>query len=112
MRGWWTMTMHGERKLRQIAMPVLAQPMLQYLRDEGVDARLDSDDAGGLNPALAFVHGVWLVVPGDQVDRATMLLERFDRSLTLIDESFPGDDELEDDLPVYRPPPLRKAPKA
>lgn len=107
------MNMHGARKLRQIAMPVLAQPMLQYLRSEGIDARLDSDDAGGLHPALAFVHGVWLVVPAEQVERATALLARFDRSLTLIDESFPAEDnDDEAGLPQQRPAALRKAPKA
>ncbi|MEY3015522.1 MAG: hypothetical protein RIT45_4257 [Pseudomonadota bacterium] len=83
----------GYCRLRPVAMPVLAQPLLDWLRKHGVDARLSSDDAGGLHPALAFVHGVWLVVPESQRPQAEALAAQFDRSLTLIDHSFPHDDE-------------------
>lgn len=83
----------GYCRLRQVAMPVLAQPLLDWLRRHDIDARLSSDDAGGLHPALAFVHGVWLVVPESQRTEAEDLALQFDRALTLIDHNFPGDDE-------------------
>lgn len=87
----------GYCRLRPVAMPVLAQPLLDWLRQQGVDARLSSDDAGGLHPALAFVHGVWLMVPERQRDQAELLAQQFDRSLTLIDHNFPDDGDDDDD---------------
>mgnify|MGYP002630466127 CR=1 FL=1 len=87
----------GLRRLRRIEMPVLAQPMLDWLHRNGIEARLSSDDAGGLNPALAFVHGVWLVVPERQHSQAEALAAQFERALTLIDDSFPSEDDDDDD---------------
>ena len=79
------------RRLAYIEMPVMAQPLLTWLRSQGIHARLSSDDAGGLNPALAFSNGTWLVVPQRQWQRAQALHAQFERSLTLIDEQFPSE---------------------
>lgn len=81
------------RRLAYVDMPVMAQPLIGWLRSQGVEARLSSDDAGGLHPSLAFANGTWLVVPEDQLDRAKALHEQYERSMTLIDESFPSEDE-------------------
>lgn len=81
------------RRLAYIELPVMAQPLLTWLRSQGVHAHLSSDDAGGLNPALAFANGTWLVVPEDELERAKTLHAQFERSLTLIDESFPSEED-------------------
>ena len=84
-----------DRRLRRLAyidLPVMAQPLLTWLRSQGIQAQLSSDDAGGLNPALAFANGTWLLVPEDQLPRAEALHAQFERSLTLIDDSFPSEE--------------------
>ncbi len=88
--------MAGLKQLVFIDLPVMAQPLLQWLRQNGIDARLGSDDAGGLHPSLAFVHGTWLLVPEDQAARATELHAEYQRSMTLIDGTFPSEEDDDD----------------
>ncbi len=45
------------------------------LRDGGIETILRSDDAGGMEPNLALVRGVWLLVRRGDLERAKELLE-------------------------------------
>tara|TARA_B100001094_G_scaffold300624_1_gene326207 strand:+ start:279 stop:542 length:264 start_codon:yes stop_codon:yes gene_type:complete len=83
-----------------IEMPITAQPLLQWLQSQGIDASMSSDDAGGLHPALTFVHGTWLTVPSNQTTEAKELIEQFERSLILIDDSFPAESEQDVEPPA------------
>ena len=87
------MNLAKHRQLAFIEMPVMAQPLLDYLRNAGIEAKLASDDMGGINPALAFVHGTYLIVPEPQYELAKTLYETFRDSVTLIDCERP---ELQD----------------
>ena len=81
------------RRLAYVDMPVMAQPMLAWLKSQGVEARLSSDDAGGLHPSLAFANGTWLLVPEEQLAEAKLLHAQYERSMTLIDDTFPSEDD-------------------
>ena len=89
------MTRPLRARLMYVELPVVAQPLIQWLQSQVVDARLSSDDAGGLHPSLTFVHGTWLTVPETQTAQAQQLVAQFERSLTLIDETFPSETEEE-----------------
>jgi len=68
-----------ERAILYADNPMLAQPVVQYLRDHGIDAStLDPDDLGGLDPALTFSHGTAIVVPSADADRARELALAFE----------------------------------
>ncbi len=55
----------------------LAAPILGLLTDNGIAARVSSDDCGGVDPALAFVRGVEVLVPTDDAERAVELLTEY-----------------------------------
>ncbi len=72
------MVFSNEREVTLVDNPVMVQPLLDFLRSNGVDAHLtDADDMGGLNPALAWVHGSRVHVPVDQVPLAEQLIRAF-----------------------------------
>lgn len=84
------MVFSNEREVTFVDNPVMVQPLLDFLRSNGVDAHLtDEDDMGGLNPALAFVHGTWIHVPVDQVPQAEELISAF-RAAPLTDADETG----------------------
>ncbi|MFW5643891.1 MAG: hypothetical protein ACOCYQ_07655, partial [Alkalispirochaeta sp.] len=56
---------------------VEAEHVLEFLRNNGVDAILWSDDAGGLNPAIGFVESYEIRVNPVQEELARELLEDF-----------------------------------
>lgn len=67
-----------ERKVLYADNAMDAQPILQWLRDNGIDAGLiDPDDLGGLDPALAFAHATGIVVPSAEVERARALIAEY-----------------------------------
>jgi hypothetical protein len=67
-----------ERKVLYADNAMDAQPILQWLRDNGIDAGLiDPDDLGGLDPALAFAHATGIVVPEGDVERAQALIAEY-----------------------------------
>lgn len=68
----------NERELMYVDSRIQAQPLLDFLQQNGVDATFtDDDDLGGLNPALAFVHGTYIAVPAEQLEQAKSLIEAF-----------------------------------
>lgn len=68
----------NERKVLYADNSMDAQPILQWLRDNGIDANLiDPDDLGGLDPALAFAHATGVVVPTADVERAQVLIAEY-----------------------------------
>ena len=69
----------NERAVLYIDNPMTAVPLVQFLRENGIDAStLDADDMGGMNPALTFSHGSAIVVPQAEVERARELIDAFD----------------------------------
>lgn len=73
------MAFTNEREATFVDNPLMAQPLLDFLLANGVDAHLsEDDDLGGLNPALAFVHGTYITVPVEQLDLAQQLIEAFE----------------------------------
>lgn len=72
------MVYSNERELTYVDSRIQAQPLLDFLQQNGVDAQFtDDDDMGGLNPALAFAHGTYIAVPTEQLDHAKSLIEAF-----------------------------------
>ncbi len=67
-------------ELTEIPHRVFAQPIVELLRDNGIDARVQADDMGGLDPALAFVTGVRVLVKRAQLPAALLLLGQFEAS--------------------------------
>ena len=65
-------------ELTEIPHRVFAQPIVELLRDNGIDARVQADDMGGLDPALAFVAGVRVLVKRAQLPEALLLLGQFE----------------------------------
>ena len=45
-----------------------------FLHDEGIPARVISDDAGGLDPSMAFLSGAVLTVPARDLERSVDIL--------------------------------------
>ncbi len=57
-----------------------------FLMDAGIPAALFSDDAGGMEPNLAFIRPARLVVRAEHAKRARALLERSGLSAEALDE--------------------------
>jgi hypothetical protein len=53
---------------------MIANLTANMLRGSGILVQIRSDDAGGVDPALALVNGVELLVPEDQLAMAQDLL--------------------------------------
>ncbi|HET9237355.1 MAG TPA: DUF2007 domain-containing protein [Oligoflexus sp.] len=53
---------------------MIANLNANMLRGAGILVQVRSDDAGGVDPALALVNGVELLVPEDQLAMAQELL--------------------------------------
>jgi hypothetical protein len=53
---------------------MIANLTANMLRGSGIQVQVRSDDAGGVNPALALVNGVELLVPEEQLAMAQDLL--------------------------------------
>jgi len=67
--------------LERVPNRTLAQPIVDLLADNDIPARVQSDDCGGLDPALAFVLGTWVEVPAEHADAArAVVAELFDSS--------------------------------
>jgi len=56
---------------------VEAEHVLEFLGNNGIDAILWSDDAGGLNPAIGFVESYAIRVNPVQEELARELLDDF-----------------------------------
>jgi len=82
-----------ERNLVFVSNPVLSQPILDYLRNAGIDATAsEDDDLGGLDPALTFVHGSYVLVPTDQIEEAKRLVAEFEAAPVVQDAELADDD--------------------
>jgi type III secretory pathway lipoprotein EscJ len=45
------------------------------LRSEGIEARTESDDAGGMGPSLGWLRGFRVMVPAERASEAQALIE-------------------------------------
>jgi hypothetical protein len=58
----------------------LGQPLVDLLTDHGISAYVNSDDCGGVDPALAFSNGTHVMVPVSAVPRAQQLVEEYENA--------------------------------
>lgn len=66
-------------RIRRFSSRVDAEVAASMLTACGIDARVVNDDTGGMHPNLAFGHGgSEIVVPDDQLEEATALLDERD----------------------------------
>lgn len=66
-------------RIRRFSSRVDAEVAASMLTARGIDARVVNDDTGGMHPNLAFGHGgSEIVVPDDQLEEATALLDEPD----------------------------------
>ncbi len=63
-------------RIQRFSSRVDAEVAASMLAARGIDARVVNDDTGGMHPNLAFGHGgSEIVVPDDQLEEATALLD-------------------------------------
>jgi hypothetical protein len=63
-------------RIQRFSSRVDAEVAASMLNAMGIDARVVNDDTGGMHPNLAFGHGgSEIVVPDDQLEEATALLD-------------------------------------
>lgn len=63
-------------RIRRFSSRVDAEVAASMLTARGIDAQVVNDDTGGMHPNLAFGHGgSEIVVPDDQLEEATALLD-------------------------------------
>jgi hypothetical protein len=63
-------------RIQRFSSRVDAEVAASMLSAMGIDARVVNDDTGGMHPNLAFGHGgSEIVVPDDQLEEATALLD-------------------------------------
>jgi|GEM_PF-2057313 len=62
----------------------LAVPLIEFLADHGVKAWIESDDCGGVDPALAFSNGVRVTVPPAALAAARELLAAWNAAEPLL----------------------------
>ena len=65
-------------QLTETRNPVLAQPIVDLLRENGINAAVFSDDAGGNIPPVAFISGTRIMVPENELGRAREILSRWE----------------------------------
>ena len=58
----------------------LAQPLVDLLEDHNIPAWVNSDDWGGVDPALAFVNGTHVMVPEADLQRAQQLVSEYENA--------------------------------
>ncbi|MFO7777784.1 MAG: DUF2007 domain-containing protein [Nitriliruptoraceae bacterium] len=63
-------------RIQRFSSRVDAEVAASMLTARGIEARVVNDDTGGMHPNLAFGHGgSEIVVPDDQLEEATALLD-------------------------------------
>ena len=68
----------GHVVVREVPNRAEAPPIVAFLEDQGIRAIVHSDDCGGVDPALAFIHRAQVLVPSDVAERARALLAEYD----------------------------------
>ena len=63
--------------LTSVPHAALAQPIIDFLKDNNIFATVNSDDCGGLDPSLAFSNGIYVMVPQEQLEDARTLYEAY-----------------------------------
>jgi hypothetical protein len=64
-----------------------------FLEDRGIDAVLETDDAGGASPGLAFTQGVRLLVKTEDVQKAEELFKESEKGDFVVKD---GEQEVEE----------------
>ncbi len=63
--------------VESVSHRALAAMLADLLCEHGIQARVHGDDCGGVDPALAWVRGVDVMVPADRETKARQLLEAY-----------------------------------
>lgn len=58
----------------------LAEPIVALLQDNGIPSFVQSDDCGGVDPALAFANGTRVMVRPEDLARARQLLLAYENA--------------------------------
>jgi hypothetical protein len=58
----------------EVASRIEAELMTGFLRNNGINAHMAADDAGGTDPVFQLAFGVRVLVPPGQADEARRLL--------------------------------------
>jgi hypothetical protein len=64
--------------IAEVNSRVEADMMAGYLQQNGINAHVSTDDAGGVDPILQFAVGVRVLVAPGEVDEARRLLAEID----------------------------------
>ena len=67
--------------LTDVANRSLGDMLVEVLKDNGIEAFVNSDDYGGVNPALNFVDGTRVMVSKDSLEQAQSLMKEFEASV-------------------------------
>lgn len=73
------MSSTGMVELTNVENRLAAEPLVQYLEANGITCHMDSDDMGGVDPALTFINGVDILVDGNKLGEARQLLEAWEK---------------------------------
>ncbi len=73
-------------RLTEVSSRVVAQPLVDFLADQGIEARIESDDCGGTNPLLATILGTFIRVPENDYNEAKALLEEWENAEPQMEE--------------------------
>lgn len=61
-----------------VTQRVFAEPIVHFLADNGISARVQSDDCGGVDPALNFTSGTRIQVASEDAVRAKELIDEWE----------------------------------
>ena len=65
--------------LTSVTLEALAQPIMDFLADRGVESWIRSDAAGGMFPNLEFLDGVQIMVDDANMEAARKALGEFEQ---------------------------------
>jgi hypothetical protein len=86
------MAFSDEQTLIGVDNAMVARPLMDWLRQNGIHASLaESDDMGGTLPSLAFVHGTYIQVPPQQHEEAKHLIDKYLSAKTAPTDELDGD---------------------
>ena len=70
-------------QLTDVGARWMAQPIIDFLADNGITATVTSDDCGGVDPALNFVRGTYIMVIEEALETAQQLMKDWDEAVII-----------------------------
>ena len=91
------MTMPGLVVVKEEMSKLDADVVASFLVSEGIDARVNADDAAGTLPALDETRFAQVLVPEADAERARALIAEHSHRLTVVSDDDEDDDDSEGD---------------